>query len=36
LENFEIISIVEKHDPAAEKIGNDIYPGFMIIKARKK
>lgn len=36
LEKFEVISIVEKHDPAAEKIGNDIYPGFMIIKAKKR
>ncbi len=34
--NFEMISFVEQFDPAAEKIGNYKYPGFMIIKARKK
>jgi len=36
LKHFEIISFIEKYDPAAEKINGDKYPGFMIIKARKK
>lgn len=36
LDNFELISFKEMHDPAAEAIDGDIYPGFFILKARKK
>lgn len=34
--NFELVSFKEMHDPAAEAIDEDIYPGFFILKARKK
>jgi len=34
--HFEIISFIEKVDPSAEKIDGHTYPGFMIIKAKKK
>jgi hypothetical protein len=33
---FEMIDFTEAFDPDAEKIENKIYPGFFIIKARKK
>lgn len=34
---FEMIDLCESFDfPAAEQIGQDIYPTFLIIKARKK
>ena len=36
LEHFELLSFVEGHDPAAEKIDDDTYPGFLVIKARKR
>lgn len=34
--NFEMISYDEKFDEDAEKINDDVYPAFFIIKARKK
>ena len=36
LSHFEIISFIEKQEPVAQPVNHDIYPGFMIIKARKK
>lgn len=37
LKHFDLLSYDEKSDPNnAEKINNDIYPAFMIIKARKR
>jgi ubiquinone/menaquinone biosynthesis C-methylase UbiE len=33
---FEMLDFVETYDPAAEKIHNATYPGFFIVKARKK
>lgn len=34
--HFEIISFTEMLDPSADKIDGNIYPGFMVIKAKKK
>lgn len=34
--HFEVLDFIEKFDPAAEQINKDVYPGFMVIKARKK
>lgn len=33
---FEMLDYIETYDPAAEKINNAIFPGFFIVKARKK
>ena len=35
-ENFEMVDYLEAFDPTAEQINGAVYPGFMIIKARKK
>lgn len=35
-EKFEMVDYREAYDPAAEQINGAVYPGFMIIKARKK
>lgn len=34
--NFEVLAYDEQWDPAAEAINDRKYPGFLIIKARKK
>lgn len=33
---FELLDYAEHYDPAAERINNAVYPGFMIVKAQKK
>lgn len=35
-EKFEMLDYTEAWDPAAEQVNGSVYPGFMIIKARKK
>lgn len=35
-EKFEMLDYTEAWDPAAEQVNDAVYPGFMIIKARKK
>jgi ubiquinone/menaquinone biosynthesis C-methylase UbiE len=36
LRHFELLAFDERWEPAAEQVGRSKYPGFMIIKARKK
>lgn len=36
LRNFDLIHYEEVFDPAAEQVGGQIYPGFMLIHATKK
>ena len=36
LKYFDVIAYDEAFDPAAEKIGRKVYPGYMIILARKR
>lgn len=35
-EKFELVDYTEAYDPAAEMVNGAVYPGFMIIKAKKK
>lgn len=35
-EKFELVDFSEAYDPAAEMVNGAVYPGFMIIKAKKK
>lgn len=35
-EKFELVDFTEAYDPAAEMVSGAVYPGFMIIKAKKK
>ncbi|MFM9027816.1 MAG: hypothetical protein ACKOQ6_07445, partial [Bacteroidota bacterium] len=36
LNNFDLLEFHEEWDPSCEQINNAKYPGFVIIKARKR
>jgi len=36
LRKFDLHHFDEGHDTAAEQIGNDVYPGFMVMKFKKR
>lgn len=33
---FDLLDYAEHYDPAAERVNGAVYPGFMIVKARKR